>query len=145
MIDEEEDAEFQKERTEAGRLLKADQNVVAGLLSTPDGRFWTERVLEFCDMYNASFISFEALAVGTGRRQVGIFLLEQIELHAPDAYLRMIRERQARLAMIAQKKEEAERKARAKERFPDGQPLDGETDLERMMDQQARDLAPKDE
>lgn len=143
MTDPEDEAARLAELTAAGRQAKADKDVVLNLLSTPDGRYWVERVLEFCDIYNAENASADVLFIRLGRKQVGLHLLSMIELHASDAYLRMIRERQARLVILAAKKEEDERKQRQRDAGYGANGVPGVTDLEEMADQQARNLAPK--
>lgn len=145
MIDDE-DARLQEERTAAGRVLaeqrRRDKDVVAGLLSTPAGRDWVERVLEFCNMNDASFTSTEVLLTTNGRRQVGLFLVEQFETYAAEAFIRMRRERLARLTQAAVDREMEERRER--QRATAGMPLDGVTGLEDRMDEQARDYASKE-
>ena len=41
---------LQEERSALGRLIAADKRVINGLLSTPEGRYWVERLLEFCGL-----------------------------------------------------------------------------------------------
>ena len=140
MSETDEIARLQEERSAAGRQTKWDGEVLIGLLSTPNGRYWMERVLEFCRMNDAIHISTEDTLIGLGRRQVGLYLLDQIEQHTPDSYHRMIRERRARLTALEVKKVEADRRQRKLDSVTE---FDDLTPLERMMDQQAAELAER--
>lgn len=144
MVDGPEEQRLHEERSAAGRQAAWDKDVVGGLLATPNGRYWVERLLEFCEMYDTVHTSIDDTLIKLGRRQVGAYMLDQIEQFAPDAYLRMIRERRARLEAARVKKVEDEKRLRRESTPPGVDDMPDETYLEQMMEQQARDYAPKE-
>ena len=144
MVDDIEAQRHREERAAAGRLAKADRDVVTGLLSTPMGRHWYERLLEFCGLYDYDFRGSKRLHIGLGRKQVGGYLLNQVEMHAPEAYLRMLTERRARIELETVKKAEDDKTFRRSDRPLDLFDMPDETPYESMMDSQARELAPKE-
>ena len=136
---------LQEERSALGRLLAADKRVVEGLLSTPEGRFWVERLLEFCGLYDYDYRGDAELKIGLGRKQVGGYILHEIETHAPDILARFVVERRMRVEAERAKRVEEDKRARRADRPIDIDDMPDQTPFEDMMDQQARDLAPKSE
>ena len=139
----EEEARLQEERSAAGRVAAADKRVVEGLLATPEGRFWTERLLEFCGLYDYDYRGAHELHIGLGRKQVGGYVLNEIEKHAPDTLARFVIERRLRVEAAKVKSVEEDKRQRRVDRPLDFADMPDETPYETLMDQQARDLAPK--
>ena len=133
-----EDRRAHEERSAAGRQAAQDKEVVSAILATPNGRYWMERALEFCQMYDATHTTIDDTLIKLGRRQVGAFLMDQIEQYAPDAYLRMIGERRARLEQAKTKKADEEKRQKKQDGIVE---VPTETYLETLMDQQARELS----
>ena len=134
---------LQEERSALGRLIAADKRVINGLLSTPEGRYWVERLLEFCGLYDYDFRGNHELLIGLGRKQVGGYILHEIEVHAPDILARFVIERRMRVEADRAKKVDEEKAARKADKPLDFDDMPNETPFEAMMDQQARDLTPK--
>ena len=130
--------ENQDERTAARRAGEPenwDQKVVAELMATPQGRYWMERLLDLCGarhpLYNHDGDAL-GMAWRDGRADIGRYLETQLEQYCPDLYLRMIRERRARI--------ERERAKQAREdarRSGGGDIHNGVTPVEELADLQA--------
>ena len=135
---------LQEQRSAAGRLAAADKRVVAGLLATPEGRYWVERLLEFCGLYDYDYRGSDELHIGLGRKQVGGYVLNEIETHVPDILARFVVERRARIEMERTRKAEDEKRERKADRPPGLDDMPDTTAFEDMMDQQARELAEKE-
>jgi hypothetical protein len=135
---------LQEDRSARGRQDKADADTLGALLSTPNGRYWVERLLDFCKHLDCEHVSIDDTIIKLGRKQVGVYLLDQIEQHAPDALIRMIVERRARVEALRVKKIEDDKRQRRADRPLDLGDMPDETPFEAMMDQQARDLAPRE-
>ena len=144
MSDDAEAARLQEERSAAGRLAAADKRVVLGLLTTAEGRFWVERLLEFCGLYDYDYRGDAELKIGLGRKQVGGYVLNEIETHAPDILARFVVERRVRVEAERTKKIEEDKRLRKADRPLDMSDMPDETPFESLMDQQARDYAPKE-
>lgn len=142
---DEEERRLQEERSAAGRQNKADQDTVMTLLSTPSGRYWVDRLLDFCKTRDVEHVSIDDTMIKLGRKQVGEYLLDQIERHAPEAFLRLVTDRRARVEALRVKKVEDDKALRRAERPLDFDDMPDTTPFEDMMDQQAREMAPKGE
>ncbi len=107
-------------------------------MSTPQGRYFVERQLEFCcegrDLYLNDGDAL-GMAMRDGLARAGRWLRIRLEEHCPDRYLQMIRERRGRIARA-----QAAIKAQEAARQPDDQ-RDGMTAVEAMADHQAREAA----
>ena len=144
ITDEEEERRLHEERSAAGRQAKADKDVVTALLSTTNGRYWVERLLDFCAMHDTVHTSIDDTLIKLGRRQVSAYILDQIDQHCPDAHVRLILERRARVETEQIRKAEADKVQKRSGRLPSVDDMPGTTQFEELMDQQARDLAPKE-
>ncbi|MGA2403037.1 MAG: hypothetical protein ABSG91_15250 [Syntrophobacteraceae bacterium] len=67
------------------------------LMADPEGRMWMWDLLSLCGVYHSSF-SREGLlmAFAEGRRDIGLHLVAQIHKLAPELYVRMTTENQAK-------------------------------------------------
>lgn len=122
----------EQEKRDAGRDLAAERTAINNLLATYEGRRWMWELLAFCGPYRARYSpGADALEMAwrDGRAAVGARLIEMIDQHAADQYLRMVREHQTRL----ERKRESEA---AKTTEPTPEPV-LETALERMAAAQA--------
>ncbi len=121
--------------TEAQRITRWDAEVCTSLMSTPQGRYFVERFLEFCcegrDLYLNDGDAL-GMAMRDGLARAGRYLRIQLEEHCPDRLLQMIRERRSRLARA----QAAVAAAEASKQPQDAH--DGMTPVERMADEQAR-------
>lgn len=122
-------------QSESERIYNWDAEVCTNLMSTPQGRFFVDRFLEFCcegrDLYLNDGDAL-GMAMRDGLARAGRYLRIQLEEHCPDRFLQMIRERRSRIAR-AQAAVAAEEAAQAP-----AEPDDGMTPIERMADEQAR-------
>lgn len=122
-------------QTEAERIAEWDGKVLNDLMSTPQGRYFVERYLEFCcegrDLYLNDGDAL-GMAMRDGLARAGRKLRIQFEEHCPDLYLRMIRERRSRIARA-----QAAIGAREAASSPDAA-HSGLTPVEEMADEQAR-------
>lgn len=88
-------------QTEAERIAEWDGKVLNDLMSTPQGRFWVERHLDFCcegrDLYLNDGDAL-GMAMRDGLARAGRKLRIELEEHCPDRLLQMVRERRGRLA-----------------------------------------------
>ena len=144
MSDDAEAARLQEERSAAGRLAAADKRVVAALVSLPEGRFWVERLLEFCGNWDYDYHGPTELHISLGRKQVAGYLLYELEKHAPETFMRIMAERRVRIEVLAMKQGEEDKRLRKADRPLDMSDMPDETPFESLMDQQARDYAPKE-
>lgn len=118
----------------AGERENWDSTVVNGIMDTPQGRYWMERLLDRCGAGHAVY-GHDGDALGMawrdGRGDIGRFLTGQLETFCPDLYLRMIRERRARV-------ERARAKAEREETRREGGPEQhsGVTSIEELADAQ---------
>jgi hypothetical protein len=123
---------------ETDRIAKWDAEVCTNLMSTPQGRYFVERYLEYCcegrDLYLNDGDAL-GMAMRDGLARAGRWLRVKLEEHCPDRYLQMVRERRGRIARAQAAitaKEEAETPA---------EPVVGAMHVEAMADEQARKAA----
>jgi len=85
-------------KRDAGRRRKEARVVVANLLSHPQGRNWMWDLLEGAHMFRPSFIPGDphASAFAEGERNIGLKLLADIMIAAPDAFTLMLKENNKR-------------------------------------------------
>lgn len=87
--------------TEAERVARWDAEVLTALMSTPQGRYWVERHLDFCcegrDLYLNDGDAL-GMAMRDGLARAGRKLRIELEEHCPDRLLQMVRERRGRVA-----------------------------------------------
>jgi hypothetical protein len=86
------------------KVAEWDRDVVNNLMGTPQGRFWMERLLDFCGAGRPTYADDgDALGMAKrdGRADIGRFLQGQLEEFCPDLFLRMVRERRGRAARAA--------------------------------------------
>jgi hypothetical protein len=127
---------------ESERIARWDAEVLNNLMSTPQGRYWVERHLDFCcegrDLYLNDGDAL-GMAMRDGLARAGRKLRIELEEYCPDLLLRMVRERRARLGRaVAElaKREAAEREPAVSEHG---------TPIEAMADEQARVAAEEAE
>jgi hypothetical protein len=95
----------QADKTEAEKAAERvdewDAGVCSSLMSTPQGRYWVERFLDFC-CEDAELYRDDGDALGMAKRdglaKAGRYVRVQLERHCPDLLLRMVRERRSRFA-----------------------------------------------
>lgn len=83
-----------------------DEQVLTGIMQTPQGRFWMERLLDLTGARMALYGNDgDALGMAwrDGKAEIGRWLETQLETYCPDLYLRMIRERRTRMERQASK------------------------------------------
>src|ERR1700687_5899430 len=95
-------ADEQKPRqSEAERIAEWDGKVLNDLMSTPQGRYFVERHLDFCcegrDLYLNDGDAL-GMAMRDGLARAGRKLRIELEEHCPDRLLQMVRERRGRIA-----------------------------------------------
>ena len=121
--------------TEAQRIAHWDAEVCNALMSTPQGRFFVERFLDFC-CEDQELYRDDGDALGMAKRdglvKAARWLRVQIEAYCPDRWLQMIRERRGRVARA-----QAAIAAAEAARKPDVS-ISGTTPIEAMADEQAR-------
>lgn len=121
--------------TEAQRVARWDAQVLTGLMSTPQGRYFVERFLDFCcegrDLYLNDGDAL-GMAMRDGLARAGRYLRIALEEHCPDQLLRMVRERRGRFARAQAEiaAREAAQAAPAEDQFL--------SPIELMADEQAR-------
>ena len=97
----EEASAAEKRAAEAEKLVEWDAKVINDLMSTPQGRHWVDRHLDFCcegrDLYLNDGDAL-GMAMRDGLARAGRKLRVEIEAYCPDLYLRMVRERRGRMA-----------------------------------------------
>lgn len=136
------DSEAQSAReTEAQRVARWDAEVCTSLMSTPQGRFFMERFLDFCqegtELYRDDGDAL-GMAKRDGTARAGRWWRVMLEEHCADRYLQMIRERRSRIARA---------QAAIRERQNAAEPEAGSagmTPIDAMADEQAR-LAAEEE
>ncbi len=98
---EEEDPEKTAADKAAEQIQHWDAEVCSNLMSTPQGRYWVERFLDFC-CEDAELYRDDGDALGMAKRdglaKAGRYVRVQLEAHCPDRLLQMIRERRSRFA-----------------------------------------------
>jgi hypothetical protein len=81
-------------KTKIGRQKAVDGQVIQHLLSTEAGRSWAWRFLEFCHVYNQSYVSDPYdTAFNEGQRSIGNLFLADISRYSPESYLLMTKEK----------------------------------------------------
>lgn len=122
-------------QSESDRIAQWDAEVCTNLMSTPQGRYWVERHLDFCcegrDLYLNDGDAL-GMAMRDGLARAGRYLRIQIEEHCPDRMVQMIRERRSRLARAQAAIKEREAAAEP------GETTAGLSPVEAMADEQAR-------
>ena len=90
-----------KRDAEADRIAAWDAEVCNNLMSTPQGRYWVERLLDYCcegqELYHDDGDAL-AMAKRDGLAKAGRWVRIMLEAHCPDRLLQMIRERRGRMA-----------------------------------------------
>lgn len=122
----------EQDRRDAGRDLAAEKHTVGLVMGSYEGRRWMWELLSFCGPYQSRYTGDgDALGMAwrDGRAAVGGRLLEMVDAHAPDLYLRMVREHQTRL--------EKQREREAAKAGDDEIAVPLTTTIERMADAQA--------
>jgi hypothetical protein len=84
----------------AGDTETWDEKTLQALMSTPQGRYWMERLLDLTSPGGGFGGDGTAIALGLafdrGKEEIKRYLETQLNDYCPDLYLRMIRERRAR-------------------------------------------------
>jgi len=122
----------EQEKRDAGREEAAEAATLALVMGSYEGRRWMWALLAFTGPYQARYLGDgDALGMAwrDGRAAVGARLLEQIDRHCPEMYLRMVREHQTRLAKT--------REREAAKAGDDEIAVPLTTTIERMADAQA--------
>lgn len=75
-------------RTRADRM-----EFVAAAMTTPQGRAWFYDIIEFCHCFKTSFSGDPYVtAFNSGEQNIGLRILDDIQMAAPEFYLTMITE-----------------------------------------------------
>ena len=117
-----------------------DEQVLQGLMQTPQGRFWMERLLDITGLGAPLYYSDgDALGMAwrDGKAEVGRYLETQLHTYCPDLYLRMVRERRSR-ADRAVKQQLREQSRRDGAEFQHS----GMTSIDAMADDQRNETPP---
>ncbi len=121
--------------TETDKVARWDAEVLTNLMSTPQGRYWVERYLDFCcegrDLYLNDGDAL-GMAMRDGLARAGRKLRIELEEYCPDRLLQMVRERRSRIA-----RQQAAIAAREAAAQPENQ-HSGMTPIEAMADEQQR-------
>ena len=124
-----------KRASEADKLAEWDAKVITDLMSTPQGRHWVDRHLDFCcegrDLYLNDGDAL-GMAMRDGLARAGRKLRVEIETYCADLYLRMVRERRGRMARAQAAVAKREASARPSE------PQSGAATIEELADEQLR-------
>ncbi len=88
------EAQVKERELQAYRREKDNREVIATLLSSPQGRNWMWSVMSGCHV-------FETIAPGDpavtnyllGERNIGLRLLQEVTVSSPDALIQMMREK----------------------------------------------------
>jgi hypothetical protein len=90
------DSEQQEAADKAAEARRVEIEDLRGILNSKTGRRFVWRLLERAGVYRTSFNNSGSItAFNEGRRDVGLFLLNEIHEVAPDAYLTMLKEAHA--------------------------------------------------
>ncbi len=83
----------QKAADDAAEARRVQREDLQGILNSKAGRRFVWRLLDRAGVYRTSFNNSGSItAFNEGRREVGLFLLNEIHEVAPDAYLVMLKE-----------------------------------------------------
>lgn len=86
--------QVESRQRKAKRRTKQDDFVLKQLLSTPDGRAWTFRLLSEAHIFQPSYTAEPfSTAFKEGERNVGLKLLSDIIRTCPEAFTQMLTER----------------------------------------------------
>jgi hypothetical protein len=78
----------------AKRREKADRDVLAGIMSSPDGRAWMWSVLSLCHIYGLSYDQDASVtAFREGERNIGLWFIQQINRTCPELLIKAMTER----------------------------------------------------
>lgn len=125
----------------AGDTETWDAKALTDLMSTPQGRYWMERLLDLTGARSALYGNDgDALGMAwrDGKAEIGRFVETQLETYCPDLYLRMIRERRARI----ERQIEKEQREMARRSGPPAGPS-GYTVVDDVMARQEAEAAKK--
>ena len=120
--------------TEADRISNWDAEVCNNLMSTPQGRYWIERFLDYsCEGQELYHDDGDALgkAKRDGMAKAGRWVRIMLEAHCADRLLQMIRERRSRMAR-------AQAAVAAREAVRETASPDDISPIEAMADEQRR-------
>lgn len=94
-FDASDETQVNNRRRSAGRRKADERKFLRELLEKPAGRNWMWGLLEFCNAFDVGFIAGDPYAthMNLGMRNVGLKLLAEIGEVAPDALVRMMKER----------------------------------------------------
>ena len=70
----------------------AEANDIRWLMGSKQGRRVMARFVEHCGVYRSTFTGNSETFFKEGMRNVGLFLVAEIQRHAPDAYAQMTNE-----------------------------------------------------
>lgn len=114
------------------RLDEWDAAVWKSIMEDSKGRYMVERLLDRLGSRQQRY-QFDGDGLGAawrdGRASAGELIEGELERFCPDLYLKMIRERRARIGRALKQQQQAEPQAQ--------RPFRGPTDIERMADAQA--------
>lgn len=134
------DADDRTAARRAGDTETWDAEALTSLMSTPQGRYWMERLL---DVAGAHFKTYNndgdalGMAWRDGKAEVGRYIEAQLESYCPDLYLRMVRDRRVRYQQQAKRLEREQLR-----RDGPSSEFGGITDIEALADKQrAEELA----
>ena len=132
------------EKRDAGREQSAEAKTINTIMATYEGRWFMWNLLGFCQPMHARMQGADdsalVMAWRDGKAAAGLHLMAQIDAHAPEMYVRMLKDHQTRL-------ERATEREKAKTAEPDaeaGVPR-FETALERMAETQAKVAAEREQ
>lgn len=96
-----------------GQHEEWDKKVLEEIMASAHGRYWMERLLDRCGTNQELYLNdgdVYAALKRDGRADIGRYLEGQLQDHTPDLFLRMIRERRARIQRVVDKNEREERR-----------------------------------
>lgn len=118
---------------QAGDPETWDRYAINILMTEPQGRRWMERLLDLCGAHHALYGNDgDALGMAwrDGKAEIGRYLETQLQEHAPDRFMQMIRERRNRFDK-QKRQADRDRQRREGEEF-----IYGSSPIEDMADRQ---------
>lgn len=92
-------AQVNAARKKDARLRRSRLDVVAGLMDLKEGRAWMYGTLEFCHLFQSSFVQGDphSTSFKCGEHNVGLKLLADVMAAAPKQYVTMCEEAAGRV------------------------------------------------
>lgn len=83
------DTDAPRDNTTRVARRQVEANDIRWLMSSKQGRRVMHRFIEHCGVYRSTFTGNSETFFKEGMRNVGLFLVAEIQRHTPDAYAQM--------------------------------------------------------